>query len=321
MALATTSTTTLTTPGDLTATMQIYYDKVFLERARLEMAYSYLTVKKTIPKNSGKTVYFTRYTPLAIVTAAATEGTTPSAVNSTASTVSATVGIYTNWEQVSTFFELTSIDSGLKELVEVHGQNAGESMDTVLGKVMTAGATGQTAGAIAQITAMRSTDTLSVTELKLALKTLKVNKAPKFEGGKYRAVISTQGIWELQGDTAAGNWTNIGIYNSAENAKMLKDGVIGSLYGFDIKETNNQITVNIATTAAPITGYYSIFAGNHAVAEVDVAGSGNARTIIKRSGANDTSNPVDMYMTVGWKVDAYTAKVLNADWIISLLHA
>lgn len=314
------STTVLTTPGDLTATMQIYYDKVFLDRAMQEMSYSYLAIKKTVPKNSGKTVYFTRYTPLAVVSTAATEGVTPTGVNSTAATVSASLGIYTNFERVSTFFELTSIDAGLKELIEVHGQNAGESMDTVLGNVMSAGATGITANSVAQITAMRATDTLTVAEIRSILKTLKVNKAPKFENGKYRAVVSSQGIYELQGDTAAGNWINIGLYNSAENAKMLKDGVIGSLYGFDIKESNNQITQSVGLTASPLTGYFSFFGGKGAVAEVDIAGSGNARTIIKRSGASDTSNPVDMFMTVGWKVDAYAGAVLNANWIVKFLH-
>lgn len=313
------STTILTTPGNLTSTMQIYYDRIFLDRAMQEMSYSYLATKKSIPRNSGKTVYFTRYTPLAAVTSAATEGINPTGVNSTATTVSATVGIYTAFEQVSTFFELTTIDSGLKELVEVHGQNAGESLDTVLGNVMSAGATGVTANSIAQLTAMRATDTLTVAEIRSILKTLKVNKAPKFENGKYRAVISSQGIYELQGDTAAGNWINIGLYNSAENAKMLKDGVIGSLYGFDIKESNNQITESIATTASPITGYLSFFAGKNAVAEVDI--NGGARVIIKKPGANDTSNPVDMYSTVGWKVDAYTAVVLNSNWIIKFIHA
>lgn len=309
------STTSLTTPGNLTSTMQTFYDKVFLDRAMQEMAYSFLAIKKTIPKNSGKVVYFTRYTPLAVSTTAATEGITPTGVNSTASTIIATAAIYTNWEQVSTFFELTSIDAGLKELIEVHGQNAGETMDTVLGTVMCASGTYQCAGLV-QLTALAATNTLSVAELRYAVKTLKVNKAPKFENGKYRAVVSAQGAYELQGDTAAGNWINIGLYNSAQNAEMLKNGVIGSLYGVDIKESNNQFTV-----ASGVGGYVSFVAGKGAVAEVDIAGSGNFRVIVKKPSSSDTSNPVDMFSTVGWKVDAYAAVVLNANWLIKIVHA
>lgn len=309
------STTSLTTPGNLTSTMQVFYDKVFLDRALQEMAYSFLAVKKVVPKNSGKVVYFTRYTPLTITGAALTEGANPTGINSTASTVIATAAPYGKFEQVSTFFELTSIDAGLKELIEVHGQNAGEEMDTVLGTVMCASGTYQCAGLV-QLTALAATNTLSVAELRYAVKTLKVNKAPKWENGKYRAVVSTQGSYELQGDTAAGNWINIGLYNSKENAEMLKNGVIGSLYGVDIKETNNQFQV-----ASGVGGYVSFVAGKGAVAEVDVAGSGNFRTIVKKPSSSDTSNPLDMYSTVGWKVDAYAAVVLNSSWLIKIVHA
>lgn len=295
--------------------MQTFYDKVFLDRAMQEQKYSFLAIKKTIPKNSGKVVYFTRYSPLTITGAALTEGATPTGINSTASTVIATAAPYGKFEQVSTFFELTSIDASLKELIEVHGQNAGEEMDTVLGTVMSASGTVQCAGLV-QLTALAATNTMSVSELRYAVKTLKVAKAPKFENGKYRAVVSSQGVYELQGDTTAGNWINIGLYNSAENAKMLKDGVIGSLYGVDIVETNNQFTV-----ASGVGGYLSFVAGKGAVAEVDVAGSGNSRVIVKKPGAADTSNPLDMYSTIGWKVDAYAAVVLNSNWLIKIIHA
>lgn len=284
----------------------------------LEMKYSFLAGKKAIPKNSGKTVYFTRYTPFAISTSALTEGANPTGVNSTASTVSASVAEYGQFERVSTLFELTSIDAGLKEIIEVHGQNAGETLDTILGVAMCAGGTLQCAGLV-QLTAMASSNTMSVAELRYAVKTLKANKAPKFENGNYRGVISSQGIYELQGDTAAGNWINIGLYNSKENADMLRKGVIGSLYGVDIVEANNQVTAGIGASSAS-TGYVSFVAGKGAVAEIDVAGSGNFRTIIKRPGGNDTSNPLDMYSTVGWKVDGYAAKVLNADWLIRIVH-
>jgi hypothetical protein len=52
-------TTSLTTPGNLTATMQIYYDRVFLERAQAARRYDFLAVKKTVPKNSGKQLCLT----------------------------------------------------------------------------------------------------------------------------------------------------------------------------------------------------------------------------------------------------------------------
>lgn len=308
-------TTSLTTPGNLTSTMQTYYDRVFLDRAMAARKYDFLAIKKTIPKNSGKVVYFTRYTPFVVDTTAITEGVNPTEVNSTAATVIATAAIYGAYERVSTFFELTSIDAGLKEHVSNFGQFAGEKMDYILGSVICAGATMQCA-ASKQLTAIGATDILTVAELRRAVKTLFDNKAPKWENGNYRAVVSSQGGYELRGDTTAGNWINIGLYNSKDNAEMLKNGQIGSLYSVDIVETN----VNF-TRSSTVTLYSNFVAGKGAIAEVDVAGSGNARIFVKRSNENDTSNPLDLYSVVGWKVDAYTAVVLNASWVVDIVAA
>lgn len=303
----------MTTPGNLTSTMQVFYDRVFLERAEGARKYDFLAIKKTVPKNSGRVVYFTRYTPFSVDTTSITEGTHPAAQNSTASTVSATAAIYGAYEQVSTFFELTSIDAGLKEVISNWGQHAGEKMDYILGSVMCAGATMQCA-ASKQLTAIGSTDTLSVAELRRAVKTLFENKAPKWENGNYRAVVSSAGGYELRGDTSAGNWINIGLYNSQQNAQMLKNGQIGTLYGVDIVETNQNFT-----RSSTVTLYSNFVAGKGAVAEIDVAGSGNYRTVVVRS--QDSANPLSLFTTVGWKVDAYTAAVLNANWIVDIVAA
>ena len=304
-------TTTLTTPGNLTSTMQTFYDRVFLERAQAARKYDFLAIKKSIPKNSGKVVYFTRYTPFTVDSTAITEGVNPAEVNSTAATVIATAAIYGAYERVSTFFELTSIDAGLKEHVENFGQHAGEKMDYVLGAVICAGATMQCA-ASKQLTAIGATDTLSVAELRRAVKTLFDNKAPRWDNGNYRAVVSSQGGYELRGDTAAGNWINIGLYNSAENAKMLKNGLIGSLYGVDVVETN----VNF-TRSSTVTLYSNFIAGKGAIAEVDVAGSGNYGVSVVRGA--DAANPLNLWSTVTWKVDAYAAVVLNANWVVDIV--
>jgi N4-gp56 family major capsid protein len=215
---------------------------------------------------------------------------------------------------------MTTIDSGLKEHVEAMAQNAGESMDIVLGKELNASATTQCGGATftAQVTALASTDTFSVSSLRKAVSTLKKNKAPKWENGNYRAVLNVDAVYGLQGDTAAGNWINVNMYNSGQNAEMLKKGVIGSLYGVDIVETSQAFSASgVATSTVHCQGRSNFIAGKGAVAEVKLQGNGDARIIHKKSNDSDTSNPLEMYSTLGWKVEAYAAKVLNADWVIN----
>ena len=74
--MASQSTTTT-----LSQEMSIFYDKVFLERAELSLRYDFGATKKTMPLNSGKTIYFNRMTPLALQTTPLTEGSTPAAIS------------------------------------------------------------------------------------------------------------------------------------------------------------------------------------------------------------------------------------------------
>jgi N4-gp56 family major capsid protein len=309
--------TSALTTGGLSAVMQVYYDKLFLERVQATRKYDFLAVQKIVPKNSGKVVYFTRFNQMTANKTALTEGGSPSGINTSASNVVATAAPYGAYEVVSTLYELTTLDSGLKEHVELMGQNAAESMDIVLGYEINNSATVQCGGATfaAQASAIASTDTLSVSSLRMAVATLKKNKAPKWENGNYRAVVNVDGAYGLQGDTAAGNWVNIGLYNSSQNAEMLKKGVIGTLYGVDIVETNQAFSTSGVIGTASIACRSNFIAGKGAVAEIKIGGQGDARIIV-----DPPKDPLRMVSTVGWKVDAYAAKVLNADWVINM-HA
>lgn len=302
--------------------MQRYYDKVFLERLQNFRKYNFLAVQKSFPKNSGQVIYFTRVAQLTANITALTDGSTPTGINSTSSNVIATAKPYGAWEQIASLYELTTIDDGLKEHVEVMAQNAGESIDIVLGKELNASATAQCGGSAytAQATAIASSDTLSVSSIRQAVSTLKKNLAPKWDNGNYRAVIDVDGIMQLQGDTAAGNWINIGLYNSEANAEMLKKGVVGSLYGVDIVETNQAFSASGVSDTQTGPARSAFVAGKGAVAEVKISGLGDARIIHKRTSANDTNNPLDMYSTLGWKVDAYAAKVLKPEWVVNMHH-
>ena len=88
----------------LTQEMQVFYDKLFLERVQAETCYDFLTSKRSIPKNSGKVVYLTRQTAFTPSTTALTEGTTPTAAAFTAATVSATVAGYGEYTTFSDLF-------------------------------------------------------------------------------------------------------------------------------------------------------------------------------------------------------------------------
>ena len=60
--------------------------------------------------------------------------------------------------------------------------------------------------------------------------------------------------------------------------------------------------------------------GADAYGIIDVDGEGCLQTIVKPVGSGGASDPLDQRATVGAKVTAYTAKILNNLWIVRIEH-
>lgn len=298
---------TLTTNAFNSADIPQYYDDLFLERVQLNMVYDVLFSERDLPENSGKVIFFDRMTPRAVATTALTEATTPSAISTSSTQVSATVAEYGDWEKVSSLFELTTFDKRLKERVEVMGQAAGETIDTLLRDELYTGATVQLVNSKAHASAIASTDTLSVVELRKAVKTLKRNKAIPFENGFYKGVISVGGCYDLRGDSNQGNFTAVNTYKAAD--QILK-GEIGRLAGVIVHETNNEKTETSYSNV-----YSNFIGGKECAAMVKVGGKGTG--MIMQEGSS-TDNPLKMYKTLAWKIPAFAAKTLNSNWLINI---
>lgn len=298
---------TLTSNAFNSADVPQYYDDLFLERAQLNMVHDVLFSERDIPENSGKVIFFDRMTPRAVATTALTEATTPSAVSTSSTSVSATVAEYGDYDKVSSLFELTTFDKGLKERVSTMGQQAGETMDTLLRDELYTGATVQLTNAKTHASLIVSSDTLSVAELRKAVKTLKRNKAQTFEGGFYKGIVSVGGCFDLRGDSNQGNFTSVNTYKAPE--QILK-GEIGRLAGVQIYETNNE-----KTDASYSNVYSNFIGGKECAAMIKVGGKGTG--MIMQEG-NSTDNPLKMYKTLAWKIPGFAAKTLNSSWLINV---
>lgn len=304
----------MSTTTTLSELMQTYHDKLFLERAMEMMTYDVGAVKKAMPANSGKTVRFTRLAPLAKATTALTESTNPSFVTPTATNIDVTVAEYGNAIRVSSLFDLTAIDEGLNEHIEIIAQNAGETLDELIKTELSGNVTEQFAAGAATEDAVTATDTLDGLEIRTSVRQLKLNKAPKFENGMYRSIVPVSCVHDLRGDS---EWLDAHRY--VGNADALRSDMIGTLHGVEFHETNNE-EINTDGGSGTVDTYSTFVFGRGAYGIVDVAGSAAPKVIVKNPSAGDTSNALDMYSTVGWKV-TFAAKVLNADWCIEILAA
>ena len=73
------------------------------------------------------------------------------------------------------------------------------------------------------------------------------------------------------------------------------------------------------TFMAPAVHATLVF-GADAYGVIDVDGSGTMETIIKPHGSSGSLDPLNQRATVGAKVAAYAAKVLNPLWLVTIEH-
>lgn len=297
--------------------VQVYYDKVFLDRAKIELRHDFGAQVRNIPLNSGAVIRFSRFSPLAIITTALSEATNPSEVAMTSTQVSATIAEYGNVTNVSSLFSMTQIDEGLKEHIEVHGQNAGESIDQLIRAELASGATAQypAGAAVSNISCIHYSDVLTGLEIRKAVRTLKVNKAMRFESGLYRGIIGPASSYDLFGNS---EWLDAHRYTTSD---AIERGVVGKLHGVEFVETNNQhvsISGGFSTALNDVANVYSNFIfGKNAYGVINLGSISAPMVIVKNPGPNDTSNPLNMFSTVGWKMP-FAVKTLNANWLVNI---
>lgn len=249
---------------------------------------------------------WTRRTPLASATTPLTEATNPSAVDMTSTTVSAAVAPYGNWTKAGQLYSLTSIDVGLKEHVEVHAQNAAETIDDLIEAALDGGGTADIANGV-DLTALAASDTIDGADVRAEEYELDLAKAYRFQDNFYKAIIPVAVSHDLRGDS---EWLDAYRYTDASN---IRNGEIGQLHGVKFHKTNNQ-TIDADAGAGSVDAYTTYFVGAHAYGVVDLAGQMGPRIFVKNPGPNSTDNPLEMFSTVGWK-SHFAAKVLNSDWV------
>lgn len=292
----------------LTAEMDTYYEKVFLARAEYEYIFQQGGQMRTLPPNSGTSVKFTRHTPLATVTTALTEGVNPSEVNLTASTVSATLAEYGTTVKISRFLSETSIDENNKEKIEVVGQNMGETLDELTRNELFTGATVQFAGGKAALTDLSASNVLSIAELRKAVRTLKTNKARRYQDKRasWMGKVSPNTSYDLQSDST---FLSADIYSNG--AEKVYNGELGTILSVRLIESPN-----VKSESSTVTVYSNFIHGADAFGTINLEADKPKLFIIPSSNV-DSGNPAGRFSLVSWAATT-TNKTLNANWLINI---
>lgn len=299
--------TTLT----LTPVMQIYYDKVLLDRLEAQLHFQQLATKKNIPKNAGKVIYFTRYQNLNEDTTPLQDGVVPSAVSLSANNISATLESLGSYTTTSDLLVMTAIDNQIKSALEVLSYKAAKSVDSYIRSKIDAAVPASYANGRASAGDVLTTDVLNASELRKMVRTLKGRDVPPHSGGDYILVVHPFQAYNLQSDTAVGGWLDVNKYVS--NTTIL-NGEIGKIYGARVLESTNLTSDTISGSE---TGYYAYMFGFNSFATVNISG-GALKTYVKPAGSAGSLDPLEQINAIGYKI-IFAAAVLDPNRIVRLL--
>lgn len=294
-----------TTTG-LSQEVSTYYEKRFLERAQNYLVHKEGAQMRSHESNEGKTLRFTRYTPLAVSTTPLTEGANPSETDLTATNVDVVLSSYGTSVKVARFLSLTSIDERDKEKIDVVSENMGKTLDTLVREELFSGATAQLAGAKSAVSDIAASDVLSADEIRKAVRTLETNGAWQYEGrGNYIGKVQPYTKFDFTNDST---WENAKVYSDVEDLYLNEMGI---MHGVRMLLSNNG-----KTTSSTVTVYSNFVHGKEAFGVFDLAGDAPKLYVVPGTDI-DSGNPAARFGMISW-AGTYVAKTLNANWLIDI---
>lgn len=315
-----------TTTGSIGALIRTWYDKQALDT--LDRGY-YPFVKlapqvRPIPSNEGKSAQFFRYKKMTRATTAITEGINPTSTSLSTQAVTVSVIQLGNWLPLTDLLKATAITNTSRDAARLCGQNMWDSVDWYIMSTLYSASGG--AASAATITtksfpvcdgvegpdwsgAMKlsaiGVSTIGPHYIRHAVAHMQRLDVQPFANGNFRAICHSDTIHTLRANADLKDWM---IYNDKSPAFIANQGAFKAGYkmtveGVDFYQTS---ALRIPTCSNTSTVFPVIVFGEGAWGRTEIANTADAKfmaIIIKNPGSGDTSNPLNLYSTVGWKAN------------------
>lgn len=287
------TTTSNTSGNDLSPEMKTYYSDYMIDNAKPQLVHDQFAQKHPIPKNGGKTIEFRKYSPLPKALTPLTEGVTPDGQALNVTTITATVAQYGGWIQLPDMLLLTAIDNNMVQAVELLGDQAGRTLDTVTREVVNGGTSVQyAAGQVAARNLLTKEHKLTVEAVRRAVRFLKKQNAKRIDGS-WVGIIHPDVAHDLMSDPEWKEWSK---YTTPEH---MYEGEIGKIAGVRFVETT-EAKIFAQAGAGSIDVYSTLILGANAYGVTEVTGGG-LETIVKQLGSAGTADPLNQRASAGWK--------------------
>lgn len=310
----TNTTASNATGNDLSPEMKTFYSKYLIENVKPKLVHDQFGQTYPIPKNGGKTIEFRKYSPLPKATTPLTEGVTPSGRPLNVSTITSTVKQYGDYVPLTDILLLTAIDNNMIQALDLLGNQAGATLDTVTREILNGGTCVQYAqGQVTSRAALSRDMKLTVKAVKLAARFLKKQYAPTIDGS-YVGIINQDIAFDLSEDP---DWKDWNKYTTPEK---MYNGELGKIANVRFVETS-EAKIFAKTGTAEAGGekcdvYSTLILGSNAYGVTSVDGGG-LETIVKQLGSGGTSDPLNQRATAGWKA-VKTAERLVEQFMIRI---
>ena len=300
--------TNLNGTSQLSPEVSTYYEKVFLARAEYELVLKEGSQSRTHPVNEGRTVNFTRLEPITIITSPLGEASNPVTCAITACTVAMTLSEYGLTTTHSKLHTLISIDSGMKEKIELVGQNMGEVLNRLVREELTNGTAYYPNGHF--ISSIAAGDVLDSCNIRMMVRGLELAKARPYKDGMFIGKTDPYSKYKLLGDTT---WINAKTYS---DVKKLYAGEMGELYQVRWL-LNKDLSSGIegtSTAASAVNRYYTFVHGDNSFGTYDLAQDKPKLYILPN--ALDSNSPAGRATFISW-AGSYACQLLNSAWCLS----
>ncbi|MBO7670370.1 MAG: N4-gp56 family major capsid protein [Oscillospiraceae bacterium] len=225
--------TNTTTQASLSDENKTFWDRALITLATPELIHDQFAQQRDIPDGNGKTIEFRQFDPLPELTTPLVEGVTPEGQSLGVSAMTATVAQYGGYVTTSDVLDMTALDPVVNEATKLIARQAGETLDTITRDVINGGTnviyaagTGSRPSSRAALayTSGASNNNLTVDDIKMAVRALKRQNAPKIRGD-YVAIIHPDVAYDLMRDS---EWMTPKQYVDTTD---IYNGEIGKLYG------------------------------------------------------------------------------------------
>jgi N4-gp56 family major capsid protein len=279
---------TLTGTSAISNLVQTAYDQyVRMALRSIPVMRALADVKPVQQAMPGSSVVFSIYSDLAQATTTLTESSDVSSIAlGNPNQITVTLNEYGSAVTTTKKLNLTSFNDVDAALADIIAYNAADSIDAVVGGVLTSGTNIIYAGTATSNNTITSGMTMSVSDIRQAVTELRTNKALPRIGELYTAYLHPRQTADLRAETGTGGFQALTQY---VDRTPFTAGAVGVIEGAFVVETPR---VPSAANSGSVNVYKAIVAGREALAE---AQGQDISTVI-----GPQIDALRRYHTIGW---------------------